>query len=253
MLSGEIISVISGKGGVGKSTVSANLAVSLARQGYAVALIDFDIYGSSIPKMLNIGFGPKSINNRIVPVESHGVVVMSMGFIVKNNDPVVWRGPMLGKVVEQFINDVIWGKLDYVVIDMPPGTGDVAMDVNRLIPSSNQILVTTPHPMASHVAERAGKMALSNNHEVLGVVENMAYFQPPETDTKYYIFGKGGSEQLASSLGTEVIANLPIIAPKDGDFEPSIFRKGTILFEKYDQLAKNVVELVSKKSDSSAS
>lgn len=251
MLSGEIISVISGKGGVGKSTVSANLAVSLARQGHSVALIDFDIYGSSIPKMMNIGFGPKSINNKIVPVESHGVTIMSMGFIVKNNDPVVWRGPMLGKVVEQFINDVIWGKLDYVVIDMPPGTGDVAMDVNRLIPSSYQILVTTPHPTASHVAERAGKMAANNNHEILGVVENMSYFQPPEDDTKYYIFGKGGSEHLALSLETEVIAKLPIIAPKEGDFEPSIYRKGTPLFNKYNELAENVVELIKNKNNPS--
>jgi ATP-binding protein involved in chromosome partitioning len=244
MLSGKIISVISGKGGVGKSTVSANLAVSLARQGKAVALIDFDIYGSSIPNMLNISYGPKSINNKIVPVESHGVKVMSMGFIVKNNDPVVWRGPMLGKVVEQFINDVLWGELDYVVIDMPPGTGDVAMDVNRLIPSSHQILVTTPHPTASHVAERAGKMATNNNHHVLGVVENMSYFQPPESEEKYYIFGKGGSEKLAESLGTELIAQLPIIAPKEGDFEPSIYKEGTVLYDKYRELAEKVEELI---------
>jgi len=243
MLSGKIISVISGKGGVGKSTVSANLAVSLARQGKTVGLIDFDIYGSSIPNMMNISYGPKSMNNKIVPVESHGVKIMSMGFIVKNNDPVVWRGPMLGKVVEQFINDVIWGELDYAIIDMPPGTGDVAMDVNRLIPSSHQILVTTPHPTASHVAERAGKMASNNNHEVLGVVENMSYFQPPDSETKYYIFGKGGSEKLADTLGTEVIAKIPIIAPKEGDFEPSIYREGSPLYQKYMELAQKVTEL----------
>lgn len=247
MLSGEIISIISGKGGVGKSTVSANLAVSLARQGKAVALIDFDIYGSSIPKMLNISYGPKSMNNKIVPVESHGVSIMSMGFIVKNNDPVVWRGPMLGKVIEQFINDVIWGKLDYVVIDMPPGTGDVAMDVNRLIPSSHQILVTTPHPTASHIAERAGKMAMNNNHQIIGVVENMSYFQPPDSDKKYYIFGKGGSEELASSLQTEVIAKLPIIAPKEDDFEPSIYKEGSVLYEKYKDLAEKVIEVIAKR------
>lgn len=245
MLSGKILSVISGKGGVGKSTVSANLAVSLARQGKSVALIDFDIYGSSIPSMMNIGYGPKSMNNKIVPVESHGVKIMSMGFIVKNNDPVVWRGPMLGKVVEQFINDVIWGDLDYVVIDMPPGTGDVAMDVNRLIPSSHQILVTTPHPTASHVAERAGKMATNNNHQILGIVENMSYFQPPDSETEYYIFGKGGSQKLASTLGTDVITQLPIIAPKDDDFEPSIYRKGAILFDKYTELADKIEELSS--------
>ncbi len=249
MLSGEIISVISGKGGVGKSTVSANLAVSLARQGKKVALIDFDIYGSSIPKMMNISYGPKSMNNKIIPVESHGVSIMSMGFIVKNNDPIIWRGPMLGKVIEQFINDVIWGKLDYVVIDMPPGTGDVALDVSRLIPVSHQVLVTTPHPTASHVAERAGKMAANNNHQLLGIVENMSYFQPPESDKKYYIFGKGGSEQLATSLGSEVLAKLPIIAPEEGDFEPSIYRKGSLLFDMYNELAEKVIELTLKKKN----
>lgn len=243
MLSGKIISVISGKGGVGKSTVSANLAVSLARQGKSVALIDFDIYGSSIPSMMNIASGPKSMNNKIIPVESHGVKIMSMGFIVKNNDPVVWRGPMLGKVINQFINEVIWGPLDYVVIDMPPGTGDVAMDVNRLIPNSHQIVVTTPHPTASHVAERAGKMA-ATNHKIMGIVENMAYFQPLEQDTKYYLFGRGGSEKLASKLGTELLAQLPILAPKEDDFEPSIYKKGSLLFDKYEELADKVQDSI---------
>ncbi|MEK3993129.1 Mrp/NBP35 family ATP-binding protein [Robertmurraya sp. FSL R5-0851] len=242
MLSGSVISVISGKGGVGKSTVSANLAVALRRMGMNVALIDFDIYGSSIPSMMNISHGPKSMNNKIIPVESHGVKIMSMGFIVQNNDPVVWRGPMLGKVIDQFINEVIWGELDYVVIDMPPGTGDVAMDVNRLIPSSHQILVTTPHPTASHVAERAGKMAFQNNHKILGIVENMSFFQPPNLDIKYYLFGRGGSEQLATKLGTNLIAQMPIFEPKEDDFEPSIFRKGSLLFDKYTDLAKIVDE-----------
>ncbi|MEI5906296.1 Mrp/NBP35 family ATP-binding protein [Bacillus spongiae] len=240
MLSGKVISVNSGKGGVGKSTVSANLAVSLSEMGKAVALIDFDIYGSSIPSMMNISNGPKSINNKIIPVESHGIKIMSMGFIVKNNDPVVWRGPMLGKVINQFINEVIWGDLDYVIIDMPPGTGDVAMDVNRMVPNSHQILVTTPHPTSSHVAERAGKMAFQNKHQFLGIVENMSFFQPPDYDTKYYIFGKGGSEQLASKLGTELIARLPIIAPNETDFEPSIYKKGNLLYDKYKDLATKV-------------
>ncbi len=244
MLSGKVISVISGKGGVGKSTVSANLALSLAKLGKSVALIDVDIYGSSIPNMLGINYGPKTMNGKIVPVESHGVKVISMGFIVKNNDPVVLRGPMLGKVIEQFINDVLWGELDYVVIDMPPGTGDVALDVNRLIPSSYQILVTTPHPTASHVAERAGKMATNNNHQILGVVENMAFFQPPETDTKYYIFGQGESGKLADSLGTQLIAQLPIVPPVKGDLEPSIYREDTTLYEKYMELAQKVEDLI---------
>jgi len=244
MLSGKVISVVSGKGGVGKSTVSANLAVALARQGKAVALIDSDTYGSSIPSMMNIASGPKSMNNKIVPVESHGVKTMSMGFIVKNNDPVVWRGPMLGKVINQFINEVLWGPLDFAIIDMPPGTGDVAMDVNRFIPNSHQIVVTTPHPTASHIAERAGKLAVNNNHSILGIVENMSYFQPPNLDQKYYVFGKGGSEQLASKLGTELLAKLPILEPSEDDFEPSIYKKGSLLFDKYEELADKVQDSI---------
>ena len=127
---------------------------------------------------------------------------------------------------------------------MPPGTWDVAMDVNRLIPSSHQIVVTTPHPTASHVAERAGKMAAINNHNILGIVENIAYFQPPDLDQKYYLFGRGGSEQLAAKLGTDLIAQLPILAPSEDDFEPSIYKRGSLLFDKYNDLADKVQDSI---------
>ncbi|MEW9671977.1 Mrp/NBP35 family ATP-binding protein [Ammoniphilus sp. 3BR4] len=240
MLNGEIIAVTSGKGGVGKSTVSVNLALSLARLGKNVALIDLDIYGFSVPKILNIASKPKTMNGKIIPVESHGVKVMSMGFLVKGNDPIVWRGPMLGKIVENFTKDVIWGELDYAVLDLPPGTGDVALDLHHFIPQSKEILVTTPHPTATHVAERAGTMALKTKHEILGVVENMSYFSPPHSEEKYYLFGKGGGNQLAEELHTEVISRLPMEPPREGSDTPSVYEPGSVLYDRYMDLARKI-------------
>ncbi|PGS52385.1 Mrp/NBP35 family ATP-binding protein [Bacillus sp. AFS041924] len=240
MLSGNVIAITSGKGGVGKSTVSANLAVSLARKGKRVALIDLDIYGFSIPKMLNTFTSPKTFNGKIIPVETHGVKIMSMGFFIKNNDPVVWRGPMLGKMVEHFSKDVIWGELDYCILDMPPGTGDIALDMHHIIPQSKEIIVTTPHQTASIVAERAGTMALKANHDILGVVENMSYFQPNDRSEKYYIFGKGGGDLLADRLGTKVLAKLPIEEVIENSDTPSIYDENTILFHHYNELATTI-------------
>lgn len=240
MLSGNVIAITSGKGGVGKSTVSTNLAISLARQGKRVALIDLDIYGFSIPKMMNVDFRPKTFNGKIIPVESHGVKIMSMGFLIKNNDPVVWRGPMLGKMVDHFSKDVIWGELDYYILDMPPGTGDVALDIHHSIPQSKEIIVTTPHQTAAIVAERAGTMALKANHDILGVVENMSYFTPKASQEKYYIFGKGGGDLLADRLGTEVLAKLPIEEVIETSPTPSIYNENTSLFHHYNQLANAI-------------
>ncbi len=240
MLTGTVIAVTSGKGGVGKSTVAVNLALSLARKGKQVALIDLDIYGFSVPKILNLTSKPKTMNGKIIPVESHGVKVMSMGFLVNGNDPIVWRGPMLGKMVEHFTNDVIWGKLDYVVLDLPPGTGDVALDMHHFIPQSKEIIVTTPHPTATHVAERAGTMAINTKHEILGIVENMAYFTPLNSQEKYYLFGKGGGDQLASQLNSEVIARLPIEPAQDDVAPSSIYTEGSVLYEHYMKLAESV-------------
>ncbi|WP_345774224.1 Mrp/NBP35 family ATP-binding protein [Cytobacillus sp. S13-E01] len=240
MLSGQVIAITSGKGGVGKSTVSVNLALSLARLGKSVALIDLDIYGFSIPKLLNISYKPKTFNGKIIPVESHGVKVMSMGFLLGGNDPVVWRGPMLGKMVEHFTKDVIWGELDYVILDLPPGTGDVALDMHQMIPQSKEIIVTTPHPAATFVAERAGTMAIKSNHEVLGVVENMSYFTPPNSTEKYSIFGEGGGDKLAEALNSEVLAKLPIEPPSSND-TPAIYDEHSLLFEHYMELAKKLL------------
>ncbi|PGL72054.1 Mrp/NBP35 family ATP-binding protein [Bacillus sp. AL-1R] len=240
MLKGNVIAITSGKGGVGKSTVSTNLAVALARQGKKVALIDLDIYGFSIPKMMEIDIRPKTFNGKIIPVESHGVKIISMGFFIKNNDPVVWRGPMLGKMVEHFSKDVIWGELDYCILDMPPGTGDIALDMHHFIPESKEMIVTTPHQTASIVAERAGTMAQKANHEILGVIENMSYFQPKDCSEKYYIFGKGGGDLLANRLGSEVLAKLPIEEVKDDSPTPSIYNENTRLFQHYNELATTI-------------
>jgi len=244
MLSGNIIAVTSGKGGVGKSTVSVNLALSFARMGKQVALIDLDIYGFSVPKILNITSKPRTMNGKIIPVESHGIKVMSMGFLVNGNDPVVWRGPMLGKMVEHFSNDVLWGKLDYVILDLPPGTGDIALDMHHFIPQSKEIIVTTPHPTATHVASRAGTMAIKTNHEILGVVENMAFFQPPGDEKKYFLFGKGGGDELAEQFSSRVIARLPIEPVEAGQVPSSVYSEGSVLFQHYKELADTIDKML---------
>lgn len=246
MLSGNIIAVTSGKGGVGKSTVSVNLALSLARMGKQVALIDLDIYGFSVPKILNITSKPKTMNGKIIPVESHRIKVMSMGFLVNGNDPIVWRGPMLGKMVEHFSKDVLWGKLDYVILDLPPGTGDVALDMHQFIPQSKEIIVTTPHPTATHVAARAGTMAIKTNHEILGIIENMAFFQPPHDEKKYYLFGKGGGDKLAEQLSSQVIARLPIEPVEEGQVPSSIYSEETVLYHHYMALAETIDSMLNQ-------
>lgn len=205
----KIIAIASGKGGVGKSTVTANLAVALQRIGKKVGIIDADIYGFSIPAMFGLKEQSLSDPKRLIPLESNGISIISTGFFVKENNPVVWRGPMLGKMLMTFFNDVQWPELDYMLLDLPPGTGDVALNIHQKIPHSAEIIVTTPDPAASYVAERAGAMALRTNHEIIGVVENMSYFED-ETGSRHYIFGKNGGTKLAKQLQTEVLAQIPI-------------------------------------------
>ncbi|WP_052948820.1 Mrp/NBP35 family ATP-binding protein [Mesobacillus campisalis] len=240
MLKGNVLAVTSGKGGVGKSSLSVNLALALQKLGKSAAIIDLDIYGFSIPKILNIDFKPKTFNGKIIPVETHGIKVMSMGFLVKGNDPIVWRGPMLGKMIEHFTKDVLWGELDYFILDMPPGTGDVALDMHLMIPESKEIVVTTPHKAAAYVAERAGSMAIKSNHEVIGVVENMSYFTPPGTNDRYHIFGKGGGEELASQLGVDLLTQLPIQEHDENSETPAIAFADTPLQEEYMKLAEKI-------------
>lgn len=242
----KFIAVASGKGGVGKSTVTVNLGVALARKGKKVGIIDADIYGFSVPDMMGIENRPTVVDKTIFPVERFGVKVISMSFFVQDNNPVIWRGPMLGKMLRNFLSEVHWDELDYMLLDLPPGTGDVALDVHQMIPQSKELIVTTPHATAAFVAARAGAMALHTNHEILGVVENMAYYSCSKCGNRDYIFGKGGGEKLAQELKTELLAQIPLGTPNNGDpddpdFSPSIYASETEIGALYDQLAEQII------------
>ncbi len=241
----QFIAITSGKGGVGKSTITVNLAVALARKGKKVGIIDADIYGFSIPDMMGIEQRPTVIDDVILPVEKHGVKVMSMGFFVQDNSPVIWRGPMLGKMLRNFFSEVHWGELDYMILDLPPGTGDVALDVHTLIPTCKEIIVTTPHATAAFVAARAGTMAIQTKHEILGVVENMAYYQLPD-GSKDYIFGRGGGEKLAKVLKTELLAQIPLgQADPNASVDnpsPSIYPEGSLIGNIFAELGERVIK-----------
>jgi ATP-binding protein involved in chromosome partitioning len=207
-----IIGVASGKGGVGKSTVTVNLAVALKKQGYSVGIIDADIYGFSIPRMMGNMKRPDVLDEKtILPVWSHGISFISAGSLVPEDQAIVWRGPMLGKMIENFLTDVQWGRLDYLLFDLPPGTGDVALSVAQLLPGTDMILVTTPQAAAAQVASRVGSMAARTNQRIIGVIENMAYFICDNCEKKHEIFGKGGAQALAANLGVEVLARLPLV------------------------------------------
>ncbi|NQX49468.1 Mrp/NBP35 family ATP-binding protein [Paenibacillus tritici] len=241
----NFIAIASGKGGVGKSTVTVNLAVALARKGKKVGLIDADIYGFSIPDMMGIEEGPVVDEGTIIPVERFGVKVMSMGFFIRENSPVIWRGPMLGKMLRQFFADVGWGELDYLLLDLPPGTGDVALDVHQMLPHSKEIIVTTPHATAAFVAARAGSMALQTEHEILGVIENMAYYECSSCGKKDYIFGRGGGARLAETLHTELLAQVPLGAPdnhiSEPDFSPSVYKAETATGMLFAEIADKLI------------
>ncbi|WP_245926182.1 Mrp/NBP35 family ATP-binding protein [Sulfoacidibacillus thermotolerans] len=207
----RFIAVASGKGGVGKSTVTANLAVAFARLGYRVGVVDADIYGFSLPSIFGIAdVKPVVVSNLILPVQTHDVKVVSMHFFVPENRPVIWRGPMLGKMLRNFFQEVHWGELDVMLLDLPPGTGDVALDVHNMLPKSKELIVTTPHPNAADVAVRAGLMAQQVHHDIIGVIENMAYYQCDQCGEKAYLFGRGGGDQVAETLGTQLLAQIPI-------------------------------------------
>jgi ATP-binding protein involved in chromosome partitioning len=205
------IAVASGKGGVGKSTVAVNLAVALAQEGQAVAVIDADVYGPTVPLMLGAPAVPPSTHEgKLVPPERHGVKFVSMGLFLAGGEPVVWRGPMLGRALEQFLADVLWGTPDFLLIDLPPGTGDVALTVAQTIPAGEILLVTTPQEAAAKVAIKAARMAQMTGHPLLGVVENMAYFICPNCDEKHYIFGRGGAFEIAHSMQIPLLGRIPL-------------------------------------------
>ncbi len=207
----RFIAVSSGKGGVGKSTVTSNLAVALARMGKNVGLLDADVYGFSIPRMLGVTGQPTIIDEKIVPLRlNDNLQVVSMGFFVDEDEPVIWRGPLLHKAINQFLTDVMWDDLDYLFLDLPPGTGDVTLTIAQAIPSAELLVVTTPQATATHVAGRVAKLAERTKLQVIGVIENMAYYE--NNGQREYIFGRDGGKQLAENLGVPFLGEIPLLS-----------------------------------------
>jgi ATP-binding protein involved in chromosome partitioning len=207
----NIIAVSSGKGGVGKSTVAVNLAVSLATDGARVGIMDADVYGPNVPMMLGSGYDqPEVVDGKLKPIEAHGVKMISMAVLVPPDKPMILRGPMLHGVVRQFLSDVSWGELDYLIVDMPPGTGDVQLSLAQLVPVQGAVLVTTPQEVSLSDVRRAVKMFEQVNVPVLGVIENMSYFIAPDTGNRYEIFGTGGGQKLADEYGLNFLGQVPL-------------------------------------------
>jgi ATP-binding protein involved in chromosome partitioning len=210
----NVLCIGSGKGGVGKSTLTANLAAALTADGKRVGILDADVWGYSIPRMYGLGATrpPVSAQRKILPLESHGVKVMSIGFFLEEDAAVVWRGPMLHKALNQFLQDVEWGALDYLLIDLPPGTGDVSMTLAQLLPQAQFVIVTTPQPTAQKVARRSAEMANKVSLEICGVIENMSGFTTPDGE-RYAIFGEGGGKDLADELDVPLLGRVPLTMP----------------------------------------
>ena len=206
----RVILVASGKGGVGKSSVTTNLAVALAQRGSSVAVVDADVWGFSIPAMLGIDRPPVVIDQMLVPPEAYGVRCISMGFFVEEDQPVIWRGPMLHKALEQFLTDVFWDDPDFLLVDLPPGTGDISISLSQFLPRAQVLVVTTPQPAAQRVAQRAGTMAEKVRLDVVGVVENMSWFTGDD-GVRYELFGAGGGEQLAERLDVPLLGRVPLV------------------------------------------
>jgi len=207
----RIIAVASGKGGVGKSSVTTNLAVALAASGRSVGVVDADVWGFSIPRMLGVDRSPTVVDEVLFPPEIHGVKAISMDFFVPDDQAVIWRGPMLHKAMEQFLTDVHWDDPDYLLVDMPPGTGDISISLSQFLPMAQALLVTTPQVTAQRVAKRAGLMARKVNQEILGVVENMSWFTGDD-GKRYPIFGEGGGRALAEELEVPLLAQIPLVS-----------------------------------------
>ncbi|MEP7212464.1 MAG: Mrp/NBP35 family ATP-binding protein [Acidobacteriota bacterium] len=207
----NIIAVSSGKGGVGKSTVAVNLSVALAQNGAKVGLMDADVYGPNVPMMLGTGYDqPEILNGQLVPIEAHGIKMISMAVLVPPDKPMILRGPMLHGVVRQFLTDVNWGELDYLIVDMPPGTGDVQLSLAQLVPVQGAVLVTTPQEVSLSDVRRAVKMFETVNIPILGVIENMSYFIAPDTGNRYEIFGSGGGQKLCNEYGLNFLGQVPM-------------------------------------------
>jgi ATP-binding protein involved in chromosome partitioning len=215
-----VIAVASGKGGVGKSSVTANLAVALAVRGHSVGLLDADVYGYSIPRMMGVQRPAVMVDDLMIPVEAHGVRLMSIGFMTEEDSPVIWRGPMLHKALTSFVTDTFWDDPDYLLVDLPPGTGDVSLSIAQLLPRASVVVVTTPQLTAQRVARRAAAMAARVELPVLGVIENMSYFVAPDTGVRHEVFGAGGGERLAGEIDRPLLGRIPL--------EPSVARAGDL-------------------------
>ncbi len=256
----NIIAVASGKGGVGKSTVTANLAVTLAKMGFKVGVLDADIYGPSMPIMFDVELErPVAVNvdgkSKMRPVENYGVKMLSIGFFTKPDQAVVWRGPMAAKALNQMIFDAAWGELDFLLIDLPPGTGDIHLSIMQSLPITGAVVVSTPQNVALADAKKGVAMFQqeSINVPVLGIIENMAYFTPDELpDNKYYIFGKEGAKNLAEDLGVRFLGDLPLVQSirEAGDIgRPAALQTATTLEQAFEKLTQNVVEEVVRRND----
>ena len=207
----KIYAIASGKGGVGKSTVTANLAAAMAADGLRVGVLDADVYGFSLPRMLGVELPPTRVDDMLLPPVSHDIKVISIGMFVPAGQPVVWRGPMLHRALQQFLTDVFWGDLDVLLLDLPPGTGDIAISVGQLLPSAELVIVTTPQVAAAEVAERAGSVALQTRQHVVGVIENMSWLEQPD-GTRLELFGAGGGATVAANLTKITGGDVPLLA-----------------------------------------
>lgn len=256
----NIIAVASGKGGVGKSTVTANLAVSLSQMGFKVGLLDADIYGPSIPTMFDVeNEKPLSVKvegkSKMKPVESYGVKVLSIGFFTKPGQAVIWRGPMAGKALNQMIFDANWGKLDFLLVDLPPGTGDIHLSIMQSMPITGAVVVSTPQNVALTDARKGVAMFQqeSINVPVLGIVENMAYFTPEELpNNKYYIFGEAGAKRLSQDIDVPFLGEIPLVQSirESGDVgRPAALQEGTVTSNAFKELTKSVVQEVVNRND----
>ncbi|MEX2179911.1 MAG: Mrp/NBP35 family ATP-binding protein [Gemmatimonadaceae bacterium] len=207
---GRVIAISSGKGGVGKSTIATNLAVALAQSGARVGLMDADVYGPNIPRMMGVNSPPAVLNEKIVPLEAHGVKIISLGFLIERDQPAIWRGPIVMKIMNQFLRDVAWGELDYFIVDMPPGTGDAQLSLVQATMVRGAVIVTTPQEVSVGDALRGAKMFQRVNVPVLGIIENMSWFECPHCGKPSALFGSGGGERLAAELGLPLLGQVPL-------------------------------------------
>lgn len=240
----NIIAVGSGKGGVGKSTIAVNLAITLSKLGYAVGLMDADVYGPNVPLMMGVRQTPHAIGQRIQPIETNGVRLMSMALLNPGDKPLVWRGPMLNSVIQQFLRNVDWGELDYLVIDLPPGTGDVQLTLIQTTPLTGAIVVTTPSDVALEDARKAVNMFEQVREQVLGIVENMSYLE--HNGEKLYVFGKGGGARTAELMKVPLLAEIPL-DPKtrelgDAGTPITALKEPNAQVTKFEKLARTVIE-----------